>query len=951
MSKTWRWLLCILVLVPMLATPGLAPAHAQGDPVQALIASLSAQEKVGQLFLVAFHGNQAGKAADIARLIQKYRIGGVVLSPERGNFRNDARAGEQVRMLALRLQALALENPVVPLLPTTRNPEAFGDTGLPAVPTATPLPPTPVHPIPLFIALQQDGDGYPYTSLRGGMTPLPSAMAIGATWNVGNALAIGRVVGGELAAVGVNMLLGPCLDVLERPRLDMPGDINVRSFGGDPFWVGRMGQAYIQGVHEGSGGLVITVAKHLPGLGGSDRRASEEVATVQKSLQELRSMELAPFLMVTGAANLAPAVITDAMMTSPLIRYRGFQGNIRQLTRPIGLDAEGMAALMQEPELAAWRSHGLLVSGPLGLPAVRKFYDPQMQSFPHRSIAKDAFMAGNDLIFLADFALEGDWQSQLANIEDTIQSFADSYEQDASFRARVDQSLYRILSLKLRLYPEFSKPVVTQLPERPNREESAAAVMSVAQNALTLIYPGIDELTDRLPGPPLRDESILILTDVRTVSDCANCPTFETVPEDGLEQVILRLYGPGGSAQVNALNIHSASFQELSELIASEAAGGTLTNAQKQLSDWLNEADWLVFLMQEVDPAEAPYSDAVKQFLKQRPDWMRNKRLIVFALHAPYYLDATEVSKLTAYYALYSKTDPFLEIAARALFRQSPPGDAPPVDVQAISYDLITHLEPDPDQVIQISVVTSEGKEGTEAIEVKVGITLTLRTSVLLDRNGHPVPDGTTVQFRLYYPAESLELPRQVATTVDGVAQTSITLGRSGQLEVSAETSTGTSSTKLVVSIQGDEPGTIATIVPPTPTVTPTATATPVPTATATATITPTPTLMPTAEPTGLSSETRLPLPAAVDILGWGLAGVASGDLLANLTFGLRVRTRVRRLRLVLWSLIFGLIAYCAYITGLLEVPALIGLAKAEAAAIVGAVAAILPGLAFIRAK
>ncbi len=80
---------------------------------------------------------------------------------------------------------------------------------------------------------------------------------------------------------------------------------------------------------------MVTAAKHFPGQGGSDRRPDDEVATVQKSLQQLRQIELAPFAAVAGS-DLTPPGITAALMTSH-IRYRGFQGNIRQLTPPISL--------------------------------------------------------------------------------------------------------------------------------------------------------------------------------------------------------------------------------------------------------------------------------------------------------------------------------------------------------------------------------------------------------------------------------------------------------------------------------------------------------------------------------------------------------------------------------------------------------------------------------------
>ena len=71
-----------------------------------------------------------------------------------------------------------------------------------------------------------------------------------------------------------------------------------------------------------------------------------------------------------------------------------------------------------------------------------------------------------------------------------------------------------------------------------------------------------------------------------------------------------------------------------------------------------------------LNPSEPPASDTVKAFLRQRSDSLRDKKIIVLAFNAPYYLDTTETSKLTAYYGVYSSTEPFLEAAVRALFRE-----------------------------------------------------------------------------------------------------------------------------------------------------------------------------------------------------------------------------------------------------------------------------------------
>ena len=308
-----------LLLSPLWPAPVSAqtPAPTQADPpaedawLEEILANMTTADKVGQLFLVTFQGNRTDAQSAIARLVQLHRVGGVILSPENENFTNDLSTSEEVLSVTTALQELAFSESspftvtaTVSVTPTnvitdTETPTATGVLTIPTTITVTELITLPAQGLPLFLAAYQEGDGYPYTALRGDFTELPSNMAVGATWDEGNAESVGWIVGHELEAVGINLLLGPSLDVLNNPRPGQGGDLGVRVFGGDPYWVGRMGQTYIRGVHEGSNGRVATVAKHLPGLGGSDRSLEEEIATVDKSLQDLRLIELPPFFAVT----------------------------------------------------------------------------------------------------------------------------------------------------------------------------------------------------------------------------------------------------------------------------------------------------------------------------------------------------------------------------------------------------------------------------------------------------------------------------------------------------------------------------------------------------------------------------------------------------------------------------------------------------------------------------
>jgi beta-N-acetylhexosaminidase len=880
------------------------------------LAHMSTADKVGQLFLVTFYGSEVEASSDIAHLVQALRVGGVILAPENENFANDATTPAQVLGLTTNLQELAFSESS-PITVTQTVPVTITAPAAESVPsTTTPLTITtmvtvtnvftlPAQGIPLFVAASQDGDGYPYTAMRGSFTDVPSDMAVGATWNDENARLVGQIVGQELSAVGVNLLLGPSLDVLKTPRPGQSGDLGTRVFGGDPYWVGRMGQAYIRGVHVGSDGRVAVVGKHLPGLGASDRSLEVEIPTVDKSLQDLRLIELPPFFAVTQTDAVTDTA--DALMTAH-IRYRGFQGNIRFETPPISLYPQGLQQIMSQPELAPWREQGgLLVSDSLGVPAIRRYYYRPDLPFPHRQIALDAFQAGNDLLTLSRFSLNDSWDEQLQNIEDTILFFRDRYEADDSFRARVDQSVRRILRLKRRICPDFSLEGCTASAEGLQVVGSSrGTVTQMAQQAVTLLYPTIDELALRLPRAPRLDESILIFTDAREVRDCALCLSSYLLDPQVLRETILQKYGPNATGQVDPSRISAFTFTQLSNFLETDSS---------DLDSYIRDADWIVFGTLDYAPADHPTSGALKQFLRERADSLEGKNIVVLAYEAPYYLDTTEVSKLTAYYGIYSKSQPFIEASVRALFQDFGPTGRSPVTVEGVGYNLTRQLSPDPAQIIEVLRADQPPPStGTpEPLNLKVGDQLDVGTSIIRDRNGNPVPDGTPVVFRYQYTGTDLG-GRVETVTVGGMAEAIITLELpEGELQITATSDPALNSRPLVVRLTGET----VEFVTPTPTSTPTPTPTPTPTSTPTPTLTPTSTPTPTPSPTAVVPEPPPPQPRVewVD-LGLALVGMfMAGGVVWSVGKEIRLRDQASHLilRVVLWSVVCGLAGYLYY--------------------------------------
>ncbi len=191
-------------------------------------------------------------------------------------------------------------------------------------------------------------------------------------------------------------------------------------------------------------------------------------------------------------------------------------------------------------------------------------------------------------------------------------------------------------------------------------------------------------------------------------------------------------------------NLSSYSFDDLEELLNASAD-------QPDLERDLNRANWIVMAMLG-DSGNISSFEILKRFLAERPDLFQQKRLIVFAMTAPYYLDATNISKLTAYYGLYSKVSPFIDAAAYLLFGELRATGSPPVSVPGIGYDLNDALFPDPGFTIPLEfdipspqqVITgTTTPEPLPPPEYRIGDMVPLRAGMIYDFNGNPVPDGT----------------------------------------------------------------------------------------------------------------------------------------------------------------------------------------------------------------
>ncbi|MDO5980810.1 glycoside hydrolase family 3 protein [Flavivirga spongiicola] len=249
------------------------------------------RKKVGQLFLLAFSGNDINV---VLPLIKERGIGGLYLSND------NLGEPEATAVLLNSLQKAALEG---------------------------------ISKTPLLTAADQEGAWgvmVPYSSTG------PGNMALGASDPI-NTRKMYSVFSKELSAVGVFCNLSPVADVNSNALNPI---IGTRSFGENASDVSDRVKAAIEGLHENG---TIATAKHFPGHGNTATDSHSGIPKVSRSLKEIESVDLLPFkTAVESGADIVmtahiiydaidkenPATLSPIILNNYLREKLGFNGVI-----------------------------------------------------------------------------------------------------------------------------------------------------------------------------------------------------------------------------------------------------------------------------------------------------------------------------------------------------------------------------------------------------------------------------------------------------------------------------------------------------------------------------------------------------------------------------------------------------------------------------------------------
>ena len=290
------------------ATP-VPTSEARTVDVDELLANMTLEEKVGQLFFVRPDAldpaQSAARAADasapgvremteaLGNMLVRCPVGGVVI------FSKNIASPAQLREFLSALQSASKT--------------------------------------PLFIAVDEEGGAV--SRLAGapgfGLPRHESAAVIGAGGDPEAGLDMGRRIGAYLREYGFSMDFAPVADVRPQGAVGVIGD---RAFSDDPAVVSDMAAAMAAGLLEHG---IIPVYKHFPGHGGTEEDSHLAVAVTRKSTEELRSCDWLPYLrgdlsrcaVMAGhiavpalTGDMTPASLSEILVNGTLRSELGFEG-------------------------------------------------------------------------------------------------------------------------------------------------------------------------------------------------------------------------------------------------------------------------------------------------------------------------------------------------------------------------------------------------------------------------------------------------------------------------------------------------------------------------------------------------------------------------------------------------------------------------------------------------
>lgn len=209
------------------------------------IKSMTLRDKIGQLIIVGFDGTTVNEEA--LDYIENLKVGGFILFA-----RN-----------------IVDEDQTLKLLNELKEANSNND-------------------LPLFLSIDEEGGRV--SRLPSSFEKIPEMIKVGNKNDEGISYEIGSILGERVRSLGFNMNFAPVLDINSNPENPVIGN---RAFGSTVESVSKNGLGVMNGIRDFN---VIPAVKHFPGHGDTNIDSHINLPVIRKTIDELKSFELIPFI-------------------------------------------------------------------------------------------------------------------------------------------------------------------------------------------------------------------------------------------------------------------------------------------------------------------------------------------------------------------------------------------------------------------------------------------------------------------------------------------------------------------------------------------------------------------------------------------------------------------------------------------------------------------------------
>jgi len=549
-------LLSCCLVSSMMIMPTSAHAATVEKSADEIVSAMSEEEKIEQLLMPDFRQwKDSGQTAvsdmtvlsdEVKQILQKYKFGGIIL------FANNVKQTEQTVRLTDDLQKANAEGGNIPLL----------------------------------IATDQEGGS---VVRLGSGCRMTGNMALGATRDEQAAFDTGDIMGSELRALGINVDYAPVMDTNDNPKNPV---IGLRSFSDDPQLVAKLGIQVMKGLQSNN---IATALKHFPGHGNTATDSHTGMPVVNKTMEQLEKVELAPFQAAIDAG--ADIIMTTHIQYPNIITEELPTKNGGTIKPPATLSKQILTGLLRDK----MGFDGVVVTDAMNMQGITdNFNEPEATLY--------AIKAGADMVVMPTILRsKADVPNKLDPIIEKIKTEAKT---DEELQNRIEESAKRIVQLKI------DRDIMT-LDETPIDEKiaNAEAVVGseehhdrereIADEAVTVIKND----NHVLPIKPKENQKFLLIGQYSN-----ELPALQF----GLEQLINE--GKINTVQFKTMHYYPGNYTD------------------EQFEEAIKDADYVIAITETTSEAKLDPSNWVTSTPTKIVNWSKqwNKPCVLVSIDKPY---------------------------------------------------------------------------------------------------------------------------------------------------------------------------------------------------------------------------------------------------------------------------------------------------------------------------